>query len=96
MIACPSPSLDVELLFCRNVTRRYSGLAWIMSDHRPNLFYTVAEVAVFFRVSSRTVRRWVKASILHRIAVPGRLTRISAEEVMELAKSFKKKEDDQS
>ena len=50
-------------------------------------FYTIPEVAAYFRVSSRTVRRWVKANILRRIEVTGRLVRIPGEEVIRLAKS---------
>jgi excisionase family DNA binding protein len=49
------------------------------------VFYTVAEVSSQCKVSERTVRRWIKAGTLSKVPLPGRLVRISSDELRRLA-----------
>lgn len=56
-------------------------------DRRMSLpiFLTVAEVAGLLSVSEKTVRRRIKAKLLHTVALEGRLVRIPATELDRLA-----------
>lgn len=49
------------------------------------VFFTISEVAQCLRVSERTVRRRVKDLTLCKAPMPGRLVRISADELARLA-----------
>ena len=48
-------------------------------------FFTIAEVAEMFRVSGRTVRRWIKDGAIKKAAWPGRGVRISSREIADLS-----------
>ena len=47
-------------------------------------FFTIAEVAEMFRVSGRTVRRWIKNGAIQKAAWPGRNVIISSWEIADL------------
>ena len=53
----------------------------------PETLYKIEEVAALFRVSTKTVGRWVKAGVLERVVLTGRLVRISGAELARLCKS---------
>ena len=48
-------------------------------------FFTIAEVAAMFRVSRRTVRRWIKNGAIQKAAWPGRSVRISSRGIADLS-----------
>ena len=48
-------------------------------------FFTIAEVAAMFRVSGRTVRRWIKDGAIKKAAWPGRGVRIGSREIADLS-----------
>lgn len=46
--------------------------------------YKVSQVAEQFKVSKRTVERWIKSGELKTVYLPGRLVRISSDDIMDM------------
>lgn len=54
--------------------------------------YKITQVAEMFKVSKRTVERWIKRGELKTVCLPGRLIRISSDAVMDMVSTDKESE----
>jgi excisionase family DNA binding protein len=54
-------------------------------EPRQHCFFTIEEVAKALKVDPRTVRRRIRDGTIRKVLMPGRLVRISSEELARLA-----------